>query len=372
MSSQPRGDEAGPSGELRADGSPGSVGHNPTGTVLSLQRKRELYAVCSKYDVIIVEDDPYWYLQFPAAAAAEARSRNKDEPLFLELSVPAKPSGFDFIDSLVPSYLSLDTDGRVIRLDTLSKTMAPGCRLGWITAQPSFIERLERYAPPYSFPCRRQRLTAVGSITEISTQQPSGFAQAMIIQLLAGQQPDSHHAFAALPAHKRDAFSGWQMSGWVRWLAGLRAVYERRMARMCSVLDQGAHQPATKTRLLSFSWPRGGMFVWLRVHFEAHPLWMAPVKATTHLDGPALASALLSYMSRKPFLVLPAPGTMFGTTPDVNRDRAWRYLRLCFTAESEDNIEACSRRLTDAVQCFWRINAVSEMEALVREELGSN
>ncbi|UNI18978.1 hypothetical protein JDV02_005204 [Purpureocillium takamizusanense] len=377
-----------------------TVGHNPTGGVQSLQRKRELYAVCREFDIVIIEDDPYWYLQFPSAAAAEAKSRHTAESLAVKREPEGllgedddrdgppprrrRRSGHDFIDSLVPSYLSLDVDGRVIRLDTLSKTMAPGCRMGWITAQPKFIERLER-------------------ITEISTQQPSGFAQAMVVQLLAGQQPDALNTFAELPAHKRGAFSGWKMDGWVHWLASLRSVYERRAARMCAILDQGTHQvikkpsssssspsyptplpssssspstsstPGKRTQLLSFDWPRGGMFVWLRVHFEEHPLWMArvPTLGAPLLDGPAMAAALLAFMARKPHLVLPSPGTMFGATPAVVEERAWRHLRLCFTAESEDNIDACSRRLTNAVHKFWLIDGVDIMEELVREQRAS-
>lgn len=119
-----------------------SMGHNPTSGVLSVQRRKEIYAICQKYDIIIVEDDPYWYLQFPSAAPREARSRGLSTPRQTSAYKPAKSSGFDFLDSLTPSYLSVDTDGRVIRLDTFSKTIAPGCRLGWITAQPAFLERL--------------------------------------------------------------------------------------------------------------------------------------------------------------------------------------------------------------------------------------
>lgn len=131
------------------------MGHNPTGGVQSLQRKRDIYSVCRAFDIIIIEDEPYWYLQFPSAAAAEAQSRHtaeslavkreSDEELLGYAGTRRQRSGHSFIDSLVPSFLSLDIDGRVIRLDTLSKTMAPGCRIGWITAQPKFIERLERY-----------------------------------------------------------------------------------------------------------------------------------------------------------------------------------------------------------------------------------
>lgn len=127
------------------------MGHNPTGGVLPMERRKELYRICQAFDVIIIEDDPYWYLQYPSAATSEAKSRGLPEP---EPAVAnqGKSSGYEFIDSLVPSFLSIDVDGRVVRLDTFSKTVAPGCRLGWITAQPAFIERYARYVSPSPTP----------------------------------------------------------------------------------------------------------------------------------------------------------------------------------------------------------------------------
>lgn len=120
------------------------MGHNPTSGVLSVERRKEIYKLCCKYDIIIIEDDPYWYLQFPSAVQQEAQSRSRAVPQVENSYKPTKSSGYEFLDSLAPSYLNFDTEGRVIRLDTFSKTVAPGCRLGWITAQPAFIERLER------------------------------------------------------------------------------------------------------------------------------------------------------------------------------------------------------------------------------------
>lgn len=49
-----------------------------------------------------------------------------------------------FIKALVPSYISMDTEGRVIRLDSLSKTLAQGLRFGWIVAQANLLERFVR------------------------------------------------------------------------------------------------------------------------------------------------------------------------------------------------------------------------------------
>jgi len=347
------------------------MGHNPTGVVLSLERRREIYAVCSRYDVIIVEDDPYWYLQFPSADTGEAESRNLPRPA--RSPAPADPSlegspssGYSFLDSLVPSFLRIDTDGRVVRLDTFSKTVAPGCRLGWITAQPDLIERYVR-------------------IAEATTQQPSGFVQSLISELVLGpdQPAAARQAFLALRGPRdRAAFAGWKMDGWVRWLSGLRGSYERRMVAMCTILDEGSFQVkqgtpvstsdaelcvVTKTALFTFSWPRGGMFVWLRMCFEAHPLWQALGSDGAAIDGVVLSSAMMIFLSRPPHLVLVAPGMMFSATPDIRAKDGWRYYRLCFAAETDANIEACSHRFVAGVQRFWRIKKVKELEDLIED-----
>lgn len=39
------------------------------------------------------------------------------------------------------SFLSMDTDGRVIRFDSLSKFIAPGARIGWVSAHPDFVQK---------------------------------------------------------------------------------------------------------------------------------------------------------------------------------------------------------------------------------------
>jgi DNA-binding transcriptional MocR family regulator len=82
-----------------------------------------------------------WHLQYPSAPAEEANSRGLPAPSPTPPYQPRVSSGYPFLDSLVPSFLSTDTDGRVIRLDTFSKNLVPGCRLGWITAQPDIIEQ---------------------------------------------------------------------------------------------------------------------------------------------------------------------------------------------------------------------------------------
>ncbi|KAI1339067.1 aromatic amino acid aminotransferase [Xylariaceae sp. FL0016] len=340
-----------------------TMGHNPTSGVLSPQRRKELYEICSKYDVIIIEDDPYWYLQFPSAEVEEAKARNRPVPQSKLVNMSKKKSGFPFLDSLVQSFLSIDVDGRVVRLDTFSKTIAPGCRMGWVTAAPEITERILR-------------------VSETGTQQPSGFVQVMVAETIMGPQPEATAAFASRSRKEQATFNGWKMDGWVRWLSGLRGEYERRMNRMCTILEENAHQlkqstpvretdsdwgVITKTKLYDFDWPRGGMFVWIHMYFETHPLFGATGSKGNVINGTALSTALMVYLTHKPHLVLVSPGMMFSATDKIRAERGWAYYRVCFAAESEENVDSCSLRFAKGTQKFWRIKKVEELEAILDE-----
>ena len=37
---------------------------------MPVERKWEIYSICSEYGVVIIEDDPYYYLQYPDATGA--------------------------------------------------------------------------------------------------------------------------------------------------------------------------------------------------------------------------------------------------------------------------------------------------------------
>lgn len=99
------------------------VCQNPSGSTMSAERKQEIYDICVKYDVIICEDDPYYFLQ--AGPYVHQHSR---------ISTTATESDDQFLASLVPSFLAFDRFGYVVRIDTFSKTICPGSRLGWITS----------------------------------------------------------------------------------------------------------------------------------------------------------------------------------------------------------------------------------------------
>ena len=83
---------------------------NPTGRSMSLERRKQLVALASRYGVPIVEDDPYGELRYEGEH--------------------------------LPTLKSLDTTGCVIYLGTFSKILAPGLRLGWVVALPEALEGL--------------------------------------------------------------------------------------------------------------------------------------------------------------------------------------------------------------------------------------
>ncbi|KAF9569073.1 PLP-dependent transferase [Agrocybe pediades] len=222
------------------------VGQNPTGATMGAARKKAIYEICVKYDVIIVEDDPYYFLQEgPYVHPSLRSSRVKHTQLTDE----------EYIANLAPSFLRFDYQGRVVRLDTFSKTIAPGSRLGWFTCNALFAERLERQA-------------------ETSTQAPCGFGQSLITQLLLN----------------------WKFSGYLRWLKGLGVQYTDRRDYFIDCLVDKFHlelapaaqfggsmrytaydlttpysEKAKKKPLFSFVPPSSGMFIWLQLHLEDHP-----------------------------------------------------------------------------------------------------
>jgi 2-aminoadipate transaminase len=88
---------------------------NPTGLLISLDKRRRLLDWAERRDVLIVEDDPYRELYFEdSASEADVRPIKAD-----------------------------DTSGRVVYLSSFSKTLAPGFRVAWIAAPPEIATKLE-------------------------------------------------------------------------------------------------------------------------------------------------------------------------------------------------------------------------------------
>jgi DNA-binding transcriptional MocR family regulator len=118
---------------------------------MSDARKVEIYKVCQELDLIIVEDDAYYYLDF---------GREDLLDTFTLESVPG-------IKSLRKSLLAMDTDGRVVRIDTISKFIAPGFRLGWVSGPEAFVDKYKLYQEMTAqFPCSIAQSMFLGLMTQ--------------------------------------------------------------------------------------------------------------------------------------------------------------------------------------------------------------
>ena len=156
--------------------------HNPTGAVLSVARAGRLAALAERYGFVLVEDDPYREIHFDGPPA----------PPLCRLSAA------------------------VVTMGTVSKTLFPGLRVGWVVAPPALA----------------RTLALVKQATDLHT---STLAQRLVGHLLGDA--------AFFDAH----------------LARLRTEYGHRARTLWSALTEafGAEldvRPAT-----------GGMFLWARL-----------------------------------------------------------------------------------------------------------
>ena len=84
--------------------------HSPTGTCMSVERRRRLLELAQEWNFVILEDNVYGDLRFEG--------------------------------EVLPSLFSLDDAGRVLKVDAFTKTVAPALRLGWVTGNPDLVDAL--------------------------------------------------------------------------------------------------------------------------------------------------------------------------------------------------------------------------------------
>ncbi|MBQ2960673.1 MAG: PLP-dependent aminotransferase family protein [Oscillospiraceae bacterium] len=83
---------------------------NPSGRTLSLERRKKLAELGTKYDVIILEDDPYRDIRFEGEE--------------------------------IPPIKSFDSSGNTVLANSFSKIFSAGARLGYVNAAPEILEKL--------------------------------------------------------------------------------------------------------------------------------------------------------------------------------------------------------------------------------------
>lgn len=111
--------------------------HNPLGTCMPLDVRRELLRVADRHGMVILEDNPY--------------------------------GAFAYDHPSLPTLKALDTTGTVIYLGSFAKTLFPGLRIGYLVADQEIADTGGRLAAA---------LTAVKSFTTINT--------APLMQAIAG------------------------------------------------------------------------------------------------------------------------------------------------------------------------------------------
>ncbi|CAI6350117.1 unnamed protein product [Macrosiphum euphorbiae] len=159
---------------------------NPAGTTLPTHRKREIYRLACEYNMLILEDDPYYYLHF-----------EKENPV---------------------SFLSMDTEGRVLRFDSFSKIMSSGLRVGFVTGPITLLHRMELHM-------------------QTSSMHTSSLSQVLLYKLL----------------------SHWGEDGLISHFMHVKNFYKQKLDYMMCAINKHLHG------LAEWYEPNGGMFLWLKI-----------------------------------------------------------------------------------------------------------
>ncbi|KAG9127833.1 hypothetical protein FRC07_008476 [Ceratobasidium sp. 392] len=340
------------------------IGQNPTGAVMGGQRKKAIYDICVKYDVIIVEDDPYYFLQFPNYKRKSERSLRSLVP-----DVTSTESSKEYIDTLAPSYLKFDYQKRVIRLDTFSKTIGPGCRLGWTTCNAQFAAIMIDYSAS-------------------TTNQTSGLSQALVTQLVSKQwgydafirwlrgasisalapQPDLTLDFITGLGAQYTARRDWMVDSFFE-CSSINIVQRRSsLLNGANVYEASAKPnehlyhghdekfPSNDRALFSFTIPNSGMFIWVIVHLKHHRDWV-PNPA----PGSVLEFQLWNELAKGGVVV--APGYIFSTdendvpTSDellnVHARSEYAHMRISFSSASREEIKMAAEKFVKVVSKFF-------------------
>jgi len=157
---------------------------NPTGWTMPIKLRREFLDLAARHRVPVIEDDTY-------------------RELFIDGPPP-------------PSLHSLDTQSIVIHLNSFSKVLGPGLRLGWISAAEPIVEQLSL-------------------IKQRADPHTQTLIQLVVRQLIDEGTFDKH-------------------------LAVLRAEHRRRRDGLLAAFERRKASPA-----LRWTMPAGGLYLWCQL-----------------------------------------------------------------------------------------------------------
>jgi DNA-binding transcriptional MocR family regulator len=163
---------------------------NPSGITLAADRREPLLALAQRYNLLVIEDDVYRDLAYEGEV----------------------PGSFFALDQGQPRWE--EGAGRVLRIGSFSKILAPGVRMGWLLGPPGLIER----------------------VISSGLRNMGGGANPLMANILA-----SYCRRGLLEPH----------------IVTLRALYAERREAMLQALEEQMPRGVDWTR------PKGGFFVWL-------------------------------------------------------------------------------------------------------------
>lgn len=102
------------------------TGSNPSGSTMTLARKKHLLALASTHDLMVLEDDPYYFCTMAVDSKEQAEGKASDRETW---NVPT-------------SLYSMDKEGRVLRFDSFSKVLSAGLRIGYMSGPMPFVMRI--------------------------------------------------------------------------------------------------------------------------------------------------------------------------------------------------------------------------------------
>jgi len=239
------------------------TGSNPSGATLSEERRDQLYSIAQEFDLLILEDDPYHFLQFGG------RSR---------------------------SLFSRDTDGRVIRFDSLSKIICGGIRIGVASGPPRLLE-------------------AINFSSQASVSFPSGVSQALTLML-----------FRQWGVGNKDVSD--PLGRLATQIDNVCKFYYEQLQAFQAAFDK--HRLAS----LGVSWsiPTAGMYAWM------------------HIDGVGDTKALIMEEARAhKFLMLPGTAFIPGNPPSS-------YVRAAFSNATPEQMDLALGRLAKLLHSRRAVN----------------
>ncbi|KAF9020567.1 TdiD protein [Hymenopellis radicata] len=245
-------------------------GANPTGMTTSLPRRQEVLKLARKYNFLILEDDPYYHLYFGSGAP------------------PA-------------SYFSLERKmdgdiGRVLRFDSLSKILAAGFRLGWITGPDYLVAQIERHSAA-------------------STMQPPSISQVIVLKLL----------------------QSWGISGFLTHAESVAEFYRQKRDVFETYLNKHL------SGLAQWNTPNAAMFYWIKLKLP--PSGSVKCKTVKGYEGDSNVFIEHNAM-RKGVLMLPGEC-------GYHDERKTCYVRVSFSLLSEEEVDEVLRRLASALRDEW-------------------